>query len=63
MPSVAPDWVVSRDGSAHEVLCADGTWGPMDQAQWFASYEDARAASTPAGSTGTPRQQHPDGHD
>jgi len=63
MPSVAPDWIVSREGSAEEVLTTDGTWGPMDQAQWFATLEEALAAETPAGTTGTPKRQHPDAHD
>ena len=31
--------------------------------EWFATQEDALAATCPEGTTGTPRQQHPDAHD
>ncbi len=61
-----PDWVIRRDGSAHEVLTKDGTWGSIDEAQWFATQHealDALAANCPPGTTGTPQQQHPDAHD
>ena len=58
-----PDWVLRRDGSAHEVLTKDGTWGSIEDAQWFATQEDALAATCPEGTTGTPREQHPDAHD
>jgi hypothetical protein len=64
MGSVArPDWVVIRDDSAHEVLTPDGRWSTIDEAQWFSSYDDAAAAPLPAGTLGTPQQQHPDAHD
>ena len=59
----SPDWIIRRDGSADEVLTTDGTWGPIAEAQWFATHEDALAAVIPAGTTGTPQQQHPDAHD
>lgn len=62
MDPIHGDWIVSRDGSAEEVLTADGTWGPLDQARWFASLAEAAAAPTPGGTTGTPKQQHPDAH-
>ena len=55
-----PIWVVLRDGSAHEALRADGTWGPMAEAKVFDSPEDASEAAVPAGTRGTPREQHPD---
>jgi len=58
-----PDWVVRRDGSAHEVLTAEGTWGSIDEAQWFATQAEAIEAVCPPGTTGTPQQQHPDAHD
>ena len=58
-----PDWLISRDGSADEVLTKHGTWGSIDDAQWFATHEDALRAECPKGTTGTPRQQHPDAHD
>jgi hypothetical protein len=57
-----PDWVIKRDGSADEVLTTDGTWGPIDHARWFHNQEDALEAEIPAGTTGTPQQQHPDAH-
>ena len=57
-----PDWVILRDGSAHEVLTVDGTWGQIEDARWFSSAEEALQADVPAGTTGTPRQQHPDAH-
>lgn len=57
------DWVVRRDGSADEVLTKDGTWGAIDEARWFATQEEALQAEFPPGTTGTPRQQHPDAHD
>jgi hypothetical protein len=64
MPDVTePDWVIHRDGSAHEVLTKEGTWGVIADAKWFATHEDALAAALPEGTTGTPRQQHPDAHD
>jgi hypothetical protein len=64
MPDVTePDWVIRRDGSADEVLTKDGTWGSIQDAQWFATQEDALAAECPAGTSGTPREQHPDAHD
>ena len=64
MPVVTePDWVIRRDGSAHEVLTTDGTWGSIEDAQWFATQEDALAAECPPGTSGTPREQHPDAHD
>jgi hypothetical protein len=56
------DWVVLRDGSAHDVLTKDGTWGAMEDAQWFATQEEALQAKVPEGTTGTPREQHPDAH-
>jgi hypothetical protein len=59
----APDWVLIRDGSTHEVLTTDGDWGPIEQARWFASAEEALEAPLPEGTTGTPRQQHPDAHE
>jgi hypothetical protein len=59
----APDWVIIRDGSTHEVLTTDGQWGTIDQAQWFSSVEEALEAALPAGTTGTARQQHPDAHE
>ena len=55
-----PDWVVRRDGSAHEVLSDDGTWGTMETAKWFASQAEAAEAELPEGTTGTPIQMHPD---
>jgi hypothetical protein len=61
-PVTEPDWVIKRDGSADEVLTTDGTWGPIDHARWFADQEEALEAEIPAGTTGTPRQQHPDAH-
>ena len=64
MPGVTEaDWVIRRDGSAHEVLTTDGTWGTIEDAQWFPTQEEALAAECPPGTTGTPRQQHPDAHD
>jgi hypothetical protein len=45
------------------VLSADGTWGTIDDAQWFSSQQDALDAKVPAGTTGTPQQQHPEAHD
>ena len=64
MPGVTePDWVIRRDGSADEVLTKDGTWGSIQDAQWFATQEDALAAECPPGTSGTPREQHPDAHD
>jgi hypothetical protein len=59
----SPDWVVLRDGSAHEALTNDGTWGPIEEARWFATHEEALQAEVPSGTTGTARQQHPEGHD
>ena len=56
-----PDWIVRRDGTAHEVLTQEGTWGSIDEAQWFATQEEALEAPVPPGTTGTP-QQHPDAH-
>lgn len=60
---IKPDWVIRRDGSAHEVLTEDGTWGTMDEARWFASQEEACEADLPEGTTGTPLQMHPDAED
>ena len=55
-----PDWVLRRTGSAHEVLTEDGTWGTLEHARWFTSYDEANAVDVPRGTTGTPSQQHPD---
>jgi hypothetical protein len=57
---IQPRWVVRRDGSAHEVLTGDGTWGTIEHAMWFDSHEDALAAERPPGTTGTAVQQHPE---
>jgi hypothetical protein len=67
MPEMTePDWVIRRQGSVDEVLTADGTWGTIDRARWFATQEEALAAletDIPSGTTGTAVQQHPEGHD
>jgi hypothetical protein len=55
-----PIWVVLRDGSAHEALTPDGTWGPMSEARVFDSADAASEATVPVGTRGTPREQHPD---
>ena len=57
------DWLVHRDGSVDEVLTTDGTWGPIENARWFGSQEEASQATLPAGTTGKPRAQHPDAHE
>jgi len=61
-----PDWVIVRDGSVDEVLTTDNTWGPIDRARWFVTQDEALAAletDLPEGTTGTPVQQHPQGHE
>jgi len=55
--------LVHRDGSVDEVLTTDGTWGPIENARWFGSQEEASQATLPAGTTGKPRAQHPDAHE
>ena len=55
-----PDWIVRRDGSAHEVLTTSGAWGSMADVQWFSTHEEALAAEVPEGTTGTAIQAHPD---
>ena len=60
---VLPDWIIRRDGSADEVLTKDGTWGEVSDARWFSSQQEAQEAELPAGTTGSPQQQHPDAHD
>jgi hypothetical protein len=57
---IQPRWVIRRDGSAHEVLTEDGTWGTIEHARWFDTHEDALRAERPAGTTGTAVQQHPE---
>ncbi|MET0144717.1 MAG: hypothetical protein ABW122_06395 [Ilumatobacteraceae bacterium] len=55
-----PLWVVRRNGSAHEVLTTDGSWGRMVDAVWFDTQDEALAAPVPAGTTGSVVQAHPD---